>query len=79
MQLFIDYLEILKNVLSFITFLLKRNYSDLIIQNIDSIMQIQIKILKNIPPSNFTIRKDILHMITFNITETINFEKVDKS
>ena len=38
MTLYIEYLEILKNILSFITFLLKRNFTELVISNLDAVL-----------------------------------------
>ena len=50
MPLYIEYLETLKNVLSFFTFLLKKHFTETVIKRLDKILEIQIKILKNIPP-----------------------------
>lgn len=38
MNLYVEFLEILKNVLSFITFLIKRNYAELVINNIEFVL-----------------------------------------
>jgi hypothetical protein len=75
MPLYIEYLEILKNILSFITFLLKRNFIELVINNLEYVLQVQIRILKNTPPSACILRKDILHMIKFEISEITNMQK----
>lgn len=40
MPLYIEYLETLKNVLSFFTFLLKKNFSDIVIENIDTMLKV---------------------------------------
>lgn len=79
MTLYIEYLEILKNILSFITFLLKRNFTELVIYNIEHVLKVQIRILKNTPPSAIVLRRDILHMIKFEITETMNLQKQDQA
>lgn len=49
MALYIEYLEIMKNILSFFTFIFKKNFTDEVIGQIDLILGVQIKILKNTP------------------------------
>lgn len=79
MPMYIDYLEILKNILNFFTFLLKKNFTDEVISNIDIILAFQLKILKNTPQHGVSIRKEILSYLKYIITEIQNFEKTDKN
>jgi hypothetical protein len=69
MTLYSEYLETIKNVLSFFTFLLKKNFSDSVIDHIEKVLDVKIKMLKNTPPWSITIRRDLLHMIKYQINE----------
>lgn len=40
MPLYIDFLETLKNVLSFFTFLLRKNFTDLVIEHLESVLEV---------------------------------------
>lgn len=78
MTMYMEYLDILKNILSFFTFIFKKSYTDEILENLDIIMSLQFKILKNTPQHGQWIRKDILHMLKYEIQETTAFEKADR-
>ncbi len=49
MALYIEYLDTMKTILSFFTYIFKRNFQFEIIDNIDKIMGVKIRILKNTP------------------------------
>lgn len=74
-----EFLDILKNILSFFTFIFKKTYTHEVLDNFDKILAVQIKILKNTPQHGLQIRKDILHMIKYEIQEIAHLEKSDRS
>ena len=78
MPMYIEFLETLKNILSFFNFIFKKNFTDELINNIDLILGVQVKILKNTPQHGVSIRKEVIHMIKYEITEIANMEKQDK-
>jgi hypothetical protein len=71
MPLYTEYLETLKNILSFYTFLLKKTLSESVIDHLEKVLDAKIKILKNTPPWAITIRRDLLHMIKYQINEIL--------
>eukprot|EP00347_Sterkiella_histriomuscorum_P010775 403374964 len=79
MSIYMEFLDILKNILSFFTFIFKKSYTEEILDNLDTIIGLQFKILKNTPQHGQWIRKDILHMIKYEIQETTAFERADRT
>jgi hypothetical protein len=75
MPLYMEFLETFKNSLFFFTFIFKKNFTYEVIENIDKILSAQIRVLKNIPQHGLAIRREMLHMIKYLITEINQVEK----
>ena len=78
MPLYIELLDTLKTVLSLFTYIFKKIFVVDIFTNLDKILGAQIRILRNIPSLGSSLRKDILNILKFELSEIHNFEKNDQ-
>ena len=85
MHLYIDYLEAIKNLMNFLTFMFKKIprgnifVLDYFVEKFPEIFKTQITILKNMPQvGTLNIRKEILSYMKLELNDISTYEKADK-